>query len=431
MTLDAARLQKLLESLEGMAGGDLSQAAPISGAHDELDAIGHGVNVLVGELRYAGENLNRAKEEAERANRAKTEFLRNVSHDIRTPITAILALSELLAQPDAEGERRIDLAKRVHSNANALIALVDDLLDLSKVEAGKLPFEIQPVRPADAVAEVIRNFEMQAAGQGVRLVLEPARDTPARIATDGRRLRQILTNVIGNALKFTERGQIVVRLMRIDEALVAIDVQDTGIGIANASALFQPFVQADAHSYGGTGLGLVLSRRLARGLGGDLTLLASQPGEGSSFRITLAIHPELLAGDEAKAPPRKPVAPRPLAGFRILLAEDHEDIRLAINDLLVFGGAEVAQVGDGRSAADRALGEAFDAVLMDVRMPGLDGLSATRLLRQRGSKVPVIALTADAVKEHRAECLAAGYDDYLPKPVEYDQLVDTLLKVAR
>jgi len=242
-------------------------------------------------------------------------------------------------------------------------------------------------------------------------------------------IKVILMNVIGNALKFTERGEVRVRLCGDGAARLAIDVSDTGIGLTaeQRRGLFEPFQQADpgiARTYGGTGLGLVLSKRFAEALGGDLVVVASLPGVGSTFRITLRTDSEPVAQPAVASagPAARPA--RPLAGVRVLLAEDNPDIRLALAELMELAGAEIVQAEDGREAVDQALSDAFDAVLMDVRMPGIDGLEATRMLRERGCRLPIVALTADAVKEHRAECLAAGYDDYLAKPVELPALVE-------
>jgi len=430
---DGARIAQLLASLEQLAAGDLEHTAPVSEAHDELDAIAFGINVLVDELRFAGAHLRHAKEEAESANRAKTVFLRNVSHDLRTPLTAIVGLAQLLAEPILDDARRVDLVARVHSNARALVGLVDDLLDLAKVEAGRICFELHPASPLDAIESVVHDLELQASKKGLQLVVERGDGVPLEIATDERRLRQILTNVIGNAIEFTRAGRITVSLKRLDALLLAVDVRDTGMGIdpAQQGELFRLFHTAHpalSSEHGGSGLGLMLSRRLAQGLGGNLALLESTPGVGSTFRLILPIDVDGKQRDET-APSRPSSLPhRPLAGLRILLAEDQPDIRLAIAELLAFAGAITVQVEDGNAAVARILEEAFDAVLMDVRMPGTDGLAATRLLRQRGSRVPIIALTADAVKEHRAECLDAGYDDYVAKPIDYAQLVEVLLR---
>ncbi len=435
---DDVRVARLIESLEQLAGGDLGHAIAISPAHDMLDAIAFGINVLVGELRYAADDLRRARDEAQSANLAKTAFLRNVSHEIRTPLSAVLALTELLGQPDLDPARRDDLVQRIHSNARALHTLVDELLDLSRVEAGKLPFEIASMAPLEVATEVVHALDAGAQGRDVRCIVEAAADTPAQIYSDARRVRQILMNVIGNALKFTERGEIRVRLAPAGATSLSIDVSDTGIGLSaeQQRTLFVPFQQADpaiARTYGGSGLGLVLSKRFAQELGGDVLVAASVPGVGSTIRITLRT--DLDGAERASTPPAPPPPPRlpsrPLAGRRVLLAEDTADIRLALAELLEFAGATVVQAADGEEAVRAVLSGPFDAVLMDVRMPVLDGLQATRLLRERGSRVPIVALTADAMKEHRAECLAAGYDDYIAKPADYADLVETVLRVSQ
>jgi signal transduction histidine kinase len=432
---DDARVGRLLGSLERMAGGNLDETIAISPAHDNLDAIGFGINVLVGELRYVADDLRRARDEADSANRAKTTFLRNISHEIRTPLSAILALTQLLAEPELPAARHRDLVGRVQTNARALLALVDDLLDLSKVEAGKLPFAIAPMAPLEVVRDVVRSLDAEAQRRGLALVMEAAAEAPATINSDARRVRQILMNIVGNALKFTAQGSVCVRLFCDHEPRLCIDVIDSGIGLTaeQQRALFVPFQQVDpaiAHTYGGTGLGLVLSKRFAEGLGGDVVLVASAPGTGSTFRITLRsdLVPSERALEAASRAPRR--APRPLAGRRVLLAEDNPDIRLALADLLEFAGAQVVQAEGGDAAVREALAGPFDAVLMDVRMPDLDGLQATRILRARGCRLPIVALTADAMKEHRAECLAAGYDDYVAKPVEYPELIETVLRVS-
>jgi signal transduction histidine kinase/CheY-like chemotaxis protein len=437
MRFDPARVAQLLASLEELAGGELDHTVAISPAHDSLDALAFGINVLVEELRYTSDGLRRARDVAESANLAKTAFLRNISHEIRTPLSAIIGLGDVLALEELDAARRHDVVGRIQTNARALLGLVDDLLDLSKVEAGKLQFEVAPMVLIDVVAEVVRSLEPEALRKSVELTIESLPGTPAAIDSDARRVRQILMNVIGNALKFTERGEIRVRLELCDERRLAIDVIDTGIGLTveQQRELFVPFQQADptiARVYGGSGLGLMLSKRFAEALGGELVILTSRPGVGTTFRLTLPAR----RGEEMRAPRPPTAAPRPrpsrpLAGLRVALAEDNHDIRTALAELLQVAGAEVALAADGHEAVRQALEVGFDVLLMDVRMPGLDGLEATRLLRQRGYARPIVALTADAMKEHRAECLAAGYDDYIAKPIEYPQLVEIVLRATR
>jgi signal transduction histidine kinase/CheY-like chemotaxis protein len=429
------RVEELLAALEHMAGGDLDRRVPISTRHDEIDAIAHGVNVLVGELRYTSAGLQRAKHEAEEANRAKTAFLRNISHEIRTPLSAILGLAELLATTASSDERRRELQLRVLSNGRVLLALVDDLLDLAKVEAGRLQFERVAVAPLAIVAETVANLEIEANRKGLRLSVEAVGTLPDFISTDPKRLRQILTNLVGNAIKFTEHGTITVRVACAAEgSRLVIEVADTGIGLTaeQSAGLFALFQQGDrsiALRFGGSGLGLALSRRIAEGLGGTLEIASTAPGVGTTFRIALpattAVAPAPPTGDS------RPSSGRALAGIRLLLVDDNGDIRESIRELLEFAGAEVVEADGGLAAVTLAQTSRFDLVLMDVRMPDLDGLEATRRLRRAGARMPIVALTADAVEEHRHECLAAGYDERVTKPVELARLIEVVDRLVR
>jgi signal transduction histidine kinase/CheY-like chemotaxis protein len=429
------RLADLLDTLEHMAGGDLAQRAPISPAHDDLDAVAHAVNVLVGELQYASANLRKAKERAEEANRAKTVFLRNVSHEIRTPLSAILGIANVLRSQDLAGTERDDLLDRLLSNGRLLLALVDELLDLSKIESGKLDFDPHPMSLSRAIDDVLELLGPEAEQKGLRLSAVVGAEAEDTVLADRRRVRQILMNVVGNAIKFTERGEV--RVSRADGGAerAHVDISDTGIGLspARSEVLFEPFTQADAsisRRFGGTGLGLALSRRLARAMGGDLAVVAGAPGKGTTLRLSLVT----AGGTAARSNPRMRVASRAgsseLSGLRLLVAEDNPDIRLSTTALLTHLGAEVVEAADGLEAVDLCTREAFDVVLMDVRMPRLDGLEATRALRKHGVGVPIVALTADAVQEHREECLAAGCSAHVAKPVDVDRLVAIIHEMA-
>lgn len=411
-----------------MAGGDVEHRAMVSEAHDAVDAIAHGLNVIVGELDYAARNLRRAKEEAEAASRAKTAFLSNVSHEIRTPLSTIMGMSELLASPSITQERREVLRKRIVSNGRALVRLLDDLLDLSKVEADKTEFDMHPVAPLAVAHEVIANLEGEALQKGLSLVVDPTSGDRAIANVDRRRLAQILSNLVVNAIKFTDEGGVVLAVHGRGD-VVYIDVSDTGIGLTDAQVrrLFEPFQQADdsiSKRYGGTGLGLALSKRLAEGMGGTLAVLKSDVGLGTTFRLTLLASTTHADAQEADAIDER--AWGKLAGMRVLLAEDHQDVRTLTAELLRLAGAEVVEVGDGMQAMTAVANDTFDALLMDIRMPRVDGLEATRRLRASGVRVPIVALTADALSEHKSECLAAGCDAYLPKPLDLDRLIDLL-----
>jgi signal transduction histidine kinase/CheY-like chemotaxis protein len=424
------RVAQLLSTLEQMAGGELDAKMPISTAHDELDALAFGVNVLVGELRYAGESLGRAKEEADRANQAKSTLLRNVSHDLRTPLAAIVSLSELLGAGVAP-ERMGEISSRLRANARALLSLVDDLLDLSKVEAGQLRVEAQPTDVVAVAREVVHALEPLAQGKGVRLFVSEVAPLPRRLRSDAVRLRQILMNLLGNALKFTARGAIEVRLsVDGDGERLACDVVDSGIGLApgQKEGLFEPFHQADGRTYGGSGLGLALSRRLAEALGGSLELAQSAPGVGSTFRLTLPLD---LAGDEPVTTAPPPSQLRPLEERRLLVADDDDDIRNAVAELLELAGARVMRAPGGLETLRLASAHPQDLLLLDLRMPDLDGLEVARRLRAGGSQLRLVALTADVSDEQRRQCAEAGFDGYLSKPIEYAQLVAGVLGVLR
>ena len=418
-----ARLALILEALQDMAAGDLDRRVPISAQHDELDALAHAVNVVGGELQYTTRRLSKARDEAEQANRAKSVFLRNVSHEIRTPLTVILNIAELLETAIVAVDRREELRQRMISNGRALLDLVNDLLDLSKLESDKLALELEPVSVTDIVEAVSDDFEGEALRKRVPILV----DVDARhvVIADPRRLRQILVNLVGNALKFTADGRILLRVHRREQR-VCIDVIDTGIGISpeRAEHLFEPFAQADAsvaERYGGSGLGLSLSRRMARAMSGDLTLVASEGG-GATFRLVLPAAGVEVVPDHGARAPSSP-SRTALAGLRLLLVDDREDVRTPIALLLESRGAQVIQAVGGVEAVERGTRDRFDLILMDVRMPDLDGLEATRRLRALGITTPIVALTADAIVERRDEYVAAGYTAEFAKPMDLDRLV--------
>lgn len=393
-----------------------------------------------------------ARAAAEAAAAAKGAFVATVSHELRTPLTAILGFAETLEDGGASTAERLSAARTIRRNGEHLLALINDVLDFSKLEAGGMTVEPQPCALLELIADVTDLLRISAEARGLTFAVEFDGALPDRICTDPVRLRQILFNLVGNALKFTRRGgvRVTVGLRRGPEAQLAIDVRDTGIGLAadNADSIFAPFAQADrsiSRLYGGTGLGLAVSRQLARLLGGDVVLVESTPGSGSCFRATLAVGPL----DEARlidAPQRAfrtrsrradggPCSTRDqLAGCRVLLAEDGPDNQRLFSTFLARAGAIVRVVVNGREAVDVALGSvhrqragdppaAFDVILMDMQMPEMDGYEATRTLRRRGYSRPIIALTAHAVDGDRQACLDAGCDGYATKPISRAQLV--------
>ncbi|MFO0829342.1 MAG: ATP-binding protein [Phycisphaerales bacterium] len=382
-----------------------------------------------------------ASQAAEAANRAKSEFLANMSHEIRTPMAAILGFADLLLDPNHTMSDRTDHLQTIRRNGEHLLAVINDILDISKVEAGKLSVERVPTDPVEIVEDVLSLMQVRASAKCLALQAKWDFPLPRRIRTDPVRLRQVLVNLVGNALKFTSKGAVTihVRCDRENEAM-RFAVIDTGIGIkqSDIEKLFHPFAQADTsmtRKFGGTGLGLAISKRLVDLLGGEITV-RSEPDNGSTFTASIATGPlaaaqfaESESDLHANADGEREAAPadaeEPPLDARILLAEDGPDNQRLISFLLRRAGATVDIVENGELAVRAALASSYDIVFMDMQMPVLDGYSATSLLRQKGYRKPVIALTAHAMGDDRAKCLAAGCDDYATKPVDKRVLLAT------
>ncbi|HEY2737323.1 MAG TPA: ATP-binding protein, partial [Thermoanaerobaculia bacterium] len=393
---------------------------------------------LVVENASLQEETRRSLVAAQAANRAKSEFLANVSHEIRTPLNGVIGMSELLLSAELPTAFRepLDIIK---TSAHTLRGLIDNVLDLSKIEAGQLSLEQLDFDPAETLRQVVRLLSLPAREKGIELRLDIAPGAHGRLMGDAARLRQVLLNLVGNGIKFTPEGSVSIRVERVEPAVAAgrdcalrFTVQDTGIGIApEAQArLFEPFTQADSsitRRYGGTGLGLAITRRLIELMGGKIDL-ESTPGEGSTFRFVLPFdHSREPAGAPAAADPPAPLEAL-RARFRILLADDNEvNRRVAALQLEVLG-YRFLTVDDGLEAVTAFSQEHFDAVLMDCRMPVMDGYEATQRLRlhAHGSKVPIIAVSASVLKEDVELCYAAGMSDYLAKPFQLSDLAAIL-----
>ncbi len=384
------------------------------------------------------ESLQAAKVEADQANRAKSQFLANVSHEVRTPLNAIMGMTELLRRTELDAKQS-KYTETTYRASERLLGIINDILDFARIEAGRLRLQIGPFEPRQWAAEVIELMSEQTAAKQLTLTYSVAPDVPQRIQGDAARLRQVLTNLVSNAVKFTQMGGVNIAL-RVDRGMqdkptLRCEVSDTGIGISADAQdkLFQPFSQVDdstSRRFGGAGLGLAISKELIEAMQGELGV-ESRSGSGSTFWFCIpldAIEPQqsLDAPLNARSTPE--------LSARILVAEDTDLSRELIVDMLTLAGCKVCAVESGKKALQRLDEESFDVVLMDWHMPELDGLTAIRLLREKAPasqrRIPIIALTASAMPGDRETCLAAGADDYLSKPFTYEALLAIVSKYA-
>lgn len=433
-----------LRSKDGEYRWFLSRAIPIRNSVGQI-VQWFGTNTDVTELREIEQELRLAQRHAEQASEAKSNFLANMSHEIRSPMTAIIGYLDLLSVSTDEDRERIEIIKR---NSNYLLTLINDILDLSKIESGHMSLDPTPCSPASLTKEVVHLMRVPAEEKSIELTVEFRTSIPETIEIDAVRLRQILINLVGNAIKFTERGSVRV-VVSYEKRFRHLnwEVIDTGIGIhpEQQQRVFQAFEQADASTvrkYGGSGLGLAISAQLAKLFGGSIAI-ASVPGEGSSFRLILPIKGEVRfqsradagrdAAPESKA---KPEVTSSLSGVRVLVVDDLPDIRFLIQHLIEKSGGTVECRDNGADAIEAIdpADPAFDVLVMDMQMPVMDGVTAIRCLREAGCEIPAIALTANAMRSDRERCLQAGYDEYLSKPIDaarLDHLIRKALKRPR
>ncbi len=422
----------------------------------EVRELTRSVSTLVNNLESANlEMESKVRErtaELERANRAKSEFLANMSHEIRTPMSAILGYAEILRDPDQEPSDRDNSVEIIRRNGEHLLSVINDILYISKVEAGRMTVRRVLCSPADIVTEIGSLMKVRADGKNLSLSIEGEGRIPETILSDPMRLRQILVNLIGNAIKFTESGgvRLVLSLEESagEEPKLHFETIDTGIGMTaeEQASIFEPFFQAlprDSPRRGGTGLGLAISRRLAGMLGGTLTV---QSNRGAGSRFTLTVGTGSLAGVrmielglvELDKSRRDAVHGKRQGGLRgkILLAEDGRDTRNLLAMHLRKAGLEVSTAENGRIAVDKASaalgnGEPFDLILMDMQMPEMNGYEATESLRNSGYDKPIVALTAYAMSQEKAKCLSVGCDDFATKPIDRNTLIEIASRYAR
>ncbi|MHB1036565.1 MAG: ATP-binding protein [Pirellulales bacterium] len=390
--------------------------------------------------------LSLARQQADSDCRSKGEFLANMSHEIRTPMTAILGFTEVLRREEhaaGASPECIEAIDTITRNGEHLLRLINDILDLSRIEAGRFEAEAVPCSPSQVMAEVQSLMQVPAGAKGLRLETECASPIPETIHSDPLRLRQILLNLVGNAIKFTEQGSIRLRVQLVHDGhakpALRFDVVDTGIGMTSDQMvrLFRPFSQADQSTtrrFGGSGLGLAISQRLAQMLGGQITV-QSKSGQGSVFSLAIPTGPlagvKMIQSLPVVTVTRAPDAVEPALDCRILLAEDGPDNQRLISFLLKKAGARVTVVENGQRAVEEAMseldrGDPFDVILMDMQMPVLDGYEASTRLRRSGYTGTIVALTAHAMADDRAKCLEAGCDDYVTKPIDRAGLIKAI-----
>lgn len=414
------RLRELKEAASKLGSGNLEWQIPVR-SNDDLSSLAITLNKMSSDLKNS-----------EKANRLKSMFLANMSHEMRTPLGAILGFTKLLQDPQLSAKDREEYISIIEKTGESLTKIINDILDLSKVEAGYLEIEKQDFSLRDLLKEVRILCEAKLGKKQVSVIVDIQEPFPDFIHTDPQRLQQILMNILGNAIKFTEHGYVKIR-GSANPTHLTFKIEDSGVGIPldKQHLLFKSFSQVDnslSRKHEGTGLGLVLSRHLARMLNGDVILEESQFGRGTVFTVTIPYALSKKAHLEQSAKEETAKALSQVKGKSVLLVDDSEINRLLLNRILSNQKMVVTMADNGEEAISKASNSDFDVILMDVQMPVMDGRTATKTLRSHGYKRPIIALTAHAMKEDRDKCLEAGCNDYLTKPVDFEVLFRTLAK---
>lgn len=390
-------------------------------------------------LKSQMEQLEKLKQQAEVANTAKSHFLANMSHEIRTPLTAVLGFVDVLSHDDLSKEERENCLSAIHRNGELLLRLIDDVLDLSKIEAQRLVLETQEFSLVDLLRDVNAALSLKAKAKGISLKMGQDEKLQGSYVSDPSRIKQVLLNIIGNAIKFTSKGSVEVvstsRLVTTEEggktSEVIFTVHDTGIGLSQDQSrkLFQPFIQADASTrrqFGGTGLGLMISKKIAQALGGDVELLASEPGKGSTFEVRFRLLEKESASDIEKISyggrPSKQQF-QELHGKRILVVDDSSDNRALVQMFLKTSGLELDFASSAKEAFKLVETNRPDLIYMDIQMPEMDGYEATQKLRREGFSGPIVALTAHVMREEHERCRQSGCNSILTKPIDREALL--------
>lgn len=442
-------IEARVRRLDGLWRWHWILAVPDLRGNDVLSWVGTCTDIQ--DRKLSEEKLLVAQQQAVSANMAKTYFLANMSHEIRTPMSAILGFTELLLNPKQTDFERQHSISTIHRNGKQLLNVIDEILDISKIEAGRLEVEIIEFSLVDLLYDIKALLAIKTEEKKLQLKFILDSYIPEKALSDPTRIRQILTNIVSNAIKFTEKGSVQVRVRWLgdqmaDEGTLEIQVQDTGVGIKNdqAERLFQPFAQVDSSTtrlFGGTGLGLALSQKLAQALGGNVSLESTEPGVGSTFKIQITAKPVIFCswingfksidqGRDDSTNERVEVNADSLRGLHILLVEDAPDNQMVIGMFLNSAGAKVDFADNGYEGISKAVEHNYDIILMDIQMPKMDGYEATRILRKKGFEIPIVALTAHALIEERTRCLNAGCTEHFTKPVDREKLIGLVARLV-